>query len=129
MLLPVARHVNPTNSISGPFLVLPVETAVLVDIQSNTSYFKFHLDYMSLYNLIRLQGSQDLLVAHTLSETHRHPGGTRAAASAAPAALFKQGYRRSESRAGPGGGILPESPYRNKFYRFSPNSRQTRVSF
>jgi uncharacterized protein (TIGR03437 family) len=59
MLLQVARHVNPANSISGPFLVLPVETAVLVDVQSNSSYFKFHLDYMSLYNLIRLQDNGD----------------------------------------------------------------------
>ena len=59
MLLQVARHVNPANSVSGPFLVLPVETAVLVDVQSNSSYFKFHLDYMSLYNLVRLQDNGD----------------------------------------------------------------------
>jgi uncharacterized protein (TIGR03437 family) len=59
MLLQVARHVNPANSISGPFLVLPVQTAVLVDVQSNSSYFKFHLDYMSLYNLVRLQNNGD----------------------------------------------------------------------
>jgi uncharacterized protein (TIGR03437 family) len=55
MLLQVARHVNPSNPVSGPFLVPPVQTAVLVDVQSNSSYFKFNLDYMSLYHLVRLQ--------------------------------------------------------------------------
>ena len=59
MLLQVARHVNPSNSISGPFLVPPVETAVLVDVQSNSSYFKFNLDYMTFYNLVRLQNISD----------------------------------------------------------------------
>jgi uncharacterized protein (TIGR03437 family) len=59
MLLQVARHVNPSNSISGPFLVLPVETAVLVDVQSNSSYYKFNLDYMTFYNLVRLQNNDD----------------------------------------------------------------------
>ena len=57
MLLQVARHVNPANSISGPLLVPPVESAVLFDVQSNSSYFKFNLDYMSLYNLVRLQNN------------------------------------------------------------------------
>jgi uncharacterized protein (TIGR03437 family) len=57
MLLQVARHVNPSNSISGPFFVLPVETAVLVDVQSNSSYYKFNLDYMTFYNLVRLQNN------------------------------------------------------------------------
>ena len=59
MLVQVARHVNPSNSISGPFLVLPVETAVLVDVQSNSSYYKFNLDYMTFYNLVRLQNNDD----------------------------------------------------------------------
>jgi uncharacterized protein (TIGR03437 family) len=59
MLLQVARHVNPSNSISGPFFVLPVETAVLVDVQSNSSYYKFNLDYMTFYNLVRLQNNDD----------------------------------------------------------------------
>jgi uncharacterized protein (TIGR03437 family) len=59
MLLQVARHVNPSNSISGPLLVLPVETAVLVDVQSNSSYYKFNLDYMTFYNLVRLQNNSD----------------------------------------------------------------------
>ena len=59
MLLQVARHVNPSNTISGPLIVLPVETAVLVDVQSNSSYYKFNLDYMTFYNLVRLQNNSD----------------------------------------------------------------------
>jgi hypothetical protein len=57
MLLQVARHVNPSNKVSGPFFVPPAEAAVLVDVQSNSSYFKFNLDYMSLYHLVRLQNN------------------------------------------------------------------------
>jgi uncharacterized protein (TIGR03437 family) len=55
MLLQVTRHVNPGDTISGPFFVPPVSVGVLVDIQSNSSYFKFNLDYMSFYNLVRYQ--------------------------------------------------------------------------
>jgi uncharacterized protein (TIGR03437 family) len=36
-----------------------VETAVLVDVQSNSSYYKFNLDYMTFYNLVRLQNNDD----------------------------------------------------------------------
>src|SRR5207248_5028520 len=59
MLLQVARHVNPANSISGPLLVAPVKVGVVVDVQSNESYFKFNLDYMTFYNLVRLQDNED----------------------------------------------------------------------
>jgi uncharacterized protein (TIGR03437 family) len=59
MLLQVARHVNPANTVSGPFFVPPVDAGVLVDIQSNSSYFKFNLDYMSFYHLVRLQDNGD----------------------------------------------------------------------
>jgi uncharacterized protein (TIGR03437 family) len=59
MLLQVARHVNPSNGVSGPFFVPPVDVGVSVDVQSNDSYFKFNLDYMSLYNLVRLQNNGD----------------------------------------------------------------------
>ncbi len=49
MLLQVTRHVNPADTISGPSGCAAGETtAVLVDVQSNTSYFKFNLDYMIL---------------------------------------------------------------------------------
>jgi len=59
MLLQVARHVNPSNPVTGPFLVPPVQSAVFVDVQSNSSYFKFNLDYMSFYHLVRLQNNDD----------------------------------------------------------------------
>src|ERR1039457_750610 len=64
MLVQVARHVNPSNSISGPFFVPPVETGVQVDVRSNSSYFKFNLDYMSFYNLVRLQNNSDNQAAY-----------------------------------------------------------------
>ena len=59
MLLQVARHANPANTVSGPLIVPPVGAGVLVDVQSNSSYFKFNLDYMSFYNLVRLQDNGD----------------------------------------------------------------------
>jgi uncharacterized protein (TIGR03437 family) len=55
MMLDVARHVDPSNKISGPFFDLPFDVGVRVDAGSNSSYFKFNLDYMSFYNLVRLQ--------------------------------------------------------------------------
>jgi uncharacterized protein (TIGR03437 family) len=55
MLLQVARHVDPSNTVSGPLLVPPVGSGIAVDVQSNSSYFKFNLAYMSLYHLVRLQ--------------------------------------------------------------------------
>jgi len=58
-LVQVARHVNPANGISGPFLTLPINAAVLFDTLSNSSYFKFSLDYLSFYNLVRLQDNGD----------------------------------------------------------------------
>ena len=70
MLLQVARHVNPANGISGPFLVPPVYVGVLVDINDNSSYFKFNLDYMSFYNLLRLQRNGDNLSAYQIVRNH-----------------------------------------------------------
>jgi uncharacterized protein (TIGR03437 family) len=58
-LLQVTRHVDPSNTISGPFIVPPIDIAVLFDVQSNGSYFKFNLDYLSFYNLVRLQNNSD----------------------------------------------------------------------
>jgi uncharacterized protein (TIGR03437 family) len=60
MLLEVARHVNPSNQVSGPFLMLPMKTAVLVDVRNRDSYFKFNLDYMSCYHLVRLQNGGNM---------------------------------------------------------------------
>lgn len=59
MLLQVARHVNPANRISGPIFVPPVNAGVRVDVRSNDSYFKFNLDFMTFYNLVRLQDNDD----------------------------------------------------------------------
>ena len=66
MLVHVAAHVNPSNGISGPILVLPIETGPILDIQDNSSYFKFNLDYMSFYNLIRLQSTDSNLRAYKI---------------------------------------------------------------
>jgi uncharacterized protein (TIGR03437 family) len=63
MLVQVARHVNPSNSINGPSL-LPVDTGAKFDVVSNSSYFKFNLDYMSFYNLVRLQNNSDNQAAY-----------------------------------------------------------------
>jgi uncharacterized protein (TIGR03437 family) len=65
MLVQVARYVNPSNSINGPSL-LPVEAGVAVDVKSNSSYFKFNLDYMSFYNLVRLQNNSDNQAAYQI---------------------------------------------------------------
>jgi uncharacterized protein (TIGR03437 family) len=70
MLLQVARHVNPANTISGPFLVLPLNVGVLVDVNDNASYFKFNLDYMTFYNLIRMQSSGDNRAAYQIVRDH-----------------------------------------------------------
>lgn len=66
MLLQVARHVDPSNTISGPFLVPPVSVGVLADVSDNSAYYKFNLDYMSFYNLIRLQNNSDNLNAYQI---------------------------------------------------------------
>ena len=58
-LLQIARHLNPSNEVTGPFFVPPVGVAVAFDTLSNSSYFKFNLDYMSLYHLVLLQNNGD----------------------------------------------------------------------
>jgi uncharacterized protein (TIGR03437 family) len=70
MLLQVARHVNPSNRISGPFIVAPVNTGVRVDVRSDDSYFKFNLDFMTFYNLVRLQDNGDNRSAYQLVRNH-----------------------------------------------------------
>jgi hypothetical protein len=66
MIVQVTRHTNPSSNISGPLLTLPVNGAVSVDVLGLSSYFKFNLDYMSLYNLVRLQGNSDNRGAYQL---------------------------------------------------------------
>lgn len=59
----VGRHVNSnhfstlSNDVQRVLLAPTTLAPIEVDVQSNSSYFKFNLDYISLYNLIRLDGS------------------------------------------------------------------------
>jgi uncharacterized protein (TIGR03437 family) len=57
VLLAVQHHVDPSNTIGGPLVTAPFDAGVSYDILSRDSYFKFNLDYMSFYNLIRLQNN------------------------------------------------------------------------
>src|SRR5215472_324940 len=70
MLLQVARHVNPANRISGPFIVPPVDAGVSVDVQDDSSYFKFNLDFLTFYNLVRLQDNDDNRAAYRIVWGH-----------------------------------------------------------
>lgn len=66
VLLAIQHHVDPAHAISGPFVTLPFDAAVQFDVLSNDSYFKFNLDYMSFYNLIRLQNNSQNLGAYQI---------------------------------------------------------------
>jgi hypothetical protein len=57
--LAVANHVNPSHfqttfQVQSLLLLAAVSAPILVDTASLDSYFKFNLDYINLYNLIRL---------------------------------------------------------------------------
>jgi uncharacterized protein (TIGR03437 family) len=61
-VLQVGRHVNPSAfstdyDINRILLAASVLAPVAVDAASDSSYFKFNLDYISFYNLIRLETS------------------------------------------------------------------------
>ena len=76
MILEVTRHSNPGDGISGPFFEVCNKCAVDVDVQSLDSYFKFNLDYMSLYNVIRLGNGNymDAYVdARNYTASHQNP--------------------------------------------------------
>ncbi len=83
----VGRHVNSSHFSSlsndvqrvllAPTTLAPVE----VDVQDNSSYFKFNLDYIALYNLIRLdtsvfndvyQEAYSILRSHTSGHQNAH---------------------------------------------------------
>lgn len=70
MLLTVANHVDPSGNVSGPSISLPLTSAVTVDTLGLSSYFKFNLDYMSLYNLIRLQDNSANRGAYQIVRTY-----------------------------------------------------------
>lgn len=65
-LLQVGQHVNPAfasqyGSAAGSLAALS-QAGLLVDAANNqSSYFKFNLDFINLYNLIRLQGPSSAL--------------------------------------------------------------------
>src|SRR5215469_9518242 len=77
MLVQVTRHVNPSSSISAPFYTPPVSLGVTLDVLGLNSYFKFNLDYMTFYNLIRLQDNSDNRSAYatirTYTKSHQNP--------------------------------------------------------
>jgi uncharacterized protein (TIGR03437 family) len=61
-LLQVGRHVNSSAfntdyDIQRILLAAAVLAPIAVDVASDSSYFKFNLDYISFYNLIRLESS------------------------------------------------------------------------
>ncbi|HEY7336317.1 MAG TPA: hypothetical protein VH639_15610 [Bryobacteraceae bacterium] len=65
-LLQVAAHVNPSQfslayNSERATLAATVSIPAAVDVLSNSSYFKFNLDYLSFYNLIRLEPSSNPL--------------------------------------------------------------------
>ncbi len=107
MLLQVARHINPTNGVSGPLVVLPVSTGVFFDVQGNNSYFKFNLDYMTFYHLVRIQTNDDNKSAYTTvrnyTATHQNAffnmvdralNGANAARDAETQSLLEQWLQR-----------------------------------
>ena len=59
-LLQVGRHVNSGHfstdyDIQKVLLSVTVPAPIGVDVESNDSYFKFNLDYINFYNLVRLE--------------------------------------------------------------------------
>jgi uncharacterized protein (TIGR03437 family) len=66
MLIVVARHVNPGIKVSGPLLVPPIDVGAEFDVASNSSYFKFNLDDMTFYNLVRLNNDSSYLHAYQI---------------------------------------------------------------
>jgi uncharacterized protein (TIGR03437 family) len=63
--LAIGRHVNSSNFSSLSYeaqrelFAVTVPAPILVDTASDDSYFKFNLDYINLYNLIRLESSDE----------------------------------------------------------------------
>jgi uncharacterized protein (TIGR03437 family) len=70
MLLEVARHLNPGNTVSGPIFMPPMSAGVVVDVQSNESYFKFNLDYMSFFHLVALRNQPEDRDAYRIVRSH-----------------------------------------------------------
>ncbi len=75
--LQVARHMNPKDFSRGLIerafedaLSASVSAPIKFDVQSDSSYFKFNLDYMTMYNLVRLDGSSANTGAYQILRDH-----------------------------------------------------------
>jgi uncharacterized protein (TIGR03437 family) len=76
--LQVGRHVNPARFNGNTFeenvlLAVPIATPIGVDTGSDNSYFKFNLDYINFYNLVRLDpntGTTDSRNAYSILRNH-----------------------------------------------------------
>ena len=76
--LAIAHHVNPTRFAGNTFeenvlLSVPIRTPITVDTANDDNYFKFNLDYINFYNLVRLnanQGSTDSRSAYNTLRNH-----------------------------------------------------------
>jgi len=86
-LMQVGRHVNSGHfstdyDIQKVLLSLTVPAPIGVDVDSNDSYFKFNLDYINLYNLVRLESggpvkalyeqAYSILRNHTRTQQNAH---------------------------------------------------------
>ena len=77
----VGRHVNPSQfSTYYDELRVTLSSAAIVpigvDVLTDGSYFKFNLDYINLYNLVRLEGSfSQNIYGAAYDVLHSHTGG------------------------------------------------------
>ncbi len=80
-LLQVGRHVNPGHfstvyDVQSVVLTAAVLAPFGVDVLSDDSYFKFNLDYINLYNVIRLDNNfTDTVYRQAYSILRNHTGG------------------------------------------------------
>jgi hypothetical protein len=73
--LAVANHVNPSHfqtmfNAQSLLLSVGVATPIAVDTASDDSYFKFNLDYINLYDLIRLDNQSSYRNAYAILRNH-----------------------------------------------------------
>ena len=115
-LLQVGRHVNSGHfstdyDIEKVLLSVTVPAPIGVDVDSNDSYFKFNLDYINFYNLVRLESggpfkdlynqAYSILRNHTRDQQNAHfnmidreLNGTDATRDAETIALLDQWLQR-----------------------------------
>jgi uncharacterized protein (TIGR03437 family) len=82
-LLQVGQHVNPSGAFSTDYdinralLAAGVLAPIAVDVASDSSYFKFNLDYISFYNLIRLETSSTKSIYQAAYQVLRNATGSQ----------------------------------------------------